>query len=322
MRYVLVLIFGFTMSALSQSLTNEVMALKLALASKNSEVINQALIGLQGAINQHEFIDRSPWKSPSLEKQQRRAEIKSALQPIMPDLSKLLTADNPTLASNSAVILGFSDGDSQVYGSLKKSLQESPYNSVVSSSAYSIFQLGLADASVKAVIVERLQEYQSENKRDVAFGLLNLASAWQIPEALPVIIEVLKSNEQIGAKMVAINALIRLGPQAKEALPEIEKILRELEQQGGDFRDVNTIKQAIMLIGGKGDEEESANSPAVRDVQTMPVPALAEPVGQRKLTGQILLIVTETKSFPLQGIIGAILLIAVVGGILFKFLRR
>lgn len=319
MRYVLVVMLGFTMSAFSQNVSNEVVALKSALASEKPDAINQALIGLQGAINQYEFVDRSPWNNPSPEKQQRRIEIRSALQPLVPDLSKLVTAENPTLAANSAVILGFSDGGSAVYESLKQSLQESPYSSVVSNVAYSMFQLGLADVPVRTAITERLQEYQSENKRDVAFGLLNVASAWSIPEALPVIIEILQSNEQIGAKMVAINALIRLGQQAKEALPEIERLLQELEQNGGDFRDINTIKRAIMLVSGRGDSPQAV-IPSMATVQTTPVPPVTTP--SQKQPPSPSPTAAETKSTPWPWIIGAILLLAVVGGILLKLLRK
>lgn len=319
MRYVLVVMLGFTMSAFSQNVSNEIVALKSALASEKPDAINQALIGLQGAINQYEFVDRSPWNNPSPEKQQRRTEIRSALQPIVPDLSKLVAAENPTLAANSAVILGFSGGDSAVYGSLKQSLQQSPYSSVVSSSAYSMFQLGLADAPVRTAITERLQEYPSESKRDVAFGLLNLASAWPIPEALPVLIEILRSNEQIGAKMVAINALIRLGPQANEALPEIEKTLQELERQGGDFRDINTVKRAIMIVSGRGDTPQLV-TPAATVAQTTPVPLVTTP--SQKQPPSPSPTAAETKSTPWPWIIGAILLLVVAGGILLKLRRK
>jgi len=323
MRYFLILMLGFTMSAFPQNVTDEVGALKAALALEKPDAINQALIRLQGAINQYEFVDRSPWNNPSPEKQRRRVEIRSALQPIVPDLSRLVTAENPTLAANSAVILGFSGGDSAVYKSLKQSLQESPYSSVVSSSAYSMFQLGLADVPVRTAITERLQQYQSESKRDVAFGLLNLASAWPIPEALPVITEILNSNEQIGAKMVAINALIRLGPQAKEALPEIERILQELERQGGDFRDINTAKRAIMLVSGRGETPQPATSVAT-PVQSTPIPPSATLMQQPKSSPPDTPSpsVGETKSSPWLWIIGSILLLAVMGGILLKLRRK
>lgn len=77
MRCFLVALLGLTMSAFSQGVTNEVGALKSALAYEKPEAINQALIGLQGAITQYEFVDRSPWNNPSPVKQRRRIEIRA-----------------------------------------------------------------------------------------------------------------------------------------------------------------------------------------------------------------------------------------------------
>jgi len=309
------------MSAFSQGVTNEVGALKSALASEKPEAINQALIGLQGAINEYEFVDRSPWNNPSPVKQQRRIEIRAALQPIVADLSKLVTGQSPTLAANSAVILGFSDGGPQVRESLNQSLQESPYSSVASSSAYSMFQLGLADVSVRTAVAARLRDYQSESKRDVAFGLLNLASAWPIPEVLPVILEILQSDEQTGAKMVAINALIKLGPQAEEALPEIEKLLQTLEQQGADFRDINTIKRAIMLVSGQGDTPQAA-TPAATAAQTTSVPPTAMPVQQPKSAASPSPAAAEPKSSPGFPVLPVAIVAAVLVGVVLYLLRR
>jgi len=292
----LIALYCLTLSVFAQNMTGEVQLLKGALASKNAETINQALLELNGAVNKYEFIDSSPWDHPSPDKQRRRLEIKGFLKPIEGDLVKLVVGDNATLASNSSVILGFSSGEAQVYDALKDNVEKSTNNSVAASSLYSLYQLGLADESVRGAAVQRISDYQKESDRAVAFSLLNLGAVWPIPEAIPVIIDILKSNQPVGAKIVASNAASKLGPVGAPALPFLEAFLNDLEKQNGDFRDINTLNRAISSIAVQVAADR--NNKTKSEIQTVP-PKLATQVDS---TSDSLILPSEkpSESVPAQ----------------------
>ncbi len=258
------------------SLDAEVSALKAALSSHDSTQINNALIQLNGAIGKYEAVDRSSWDKPSPERAQHRHDIIAALGPVTPELVKLIQGADNTVAANATVILGFSGGERSVYEALKTNLKDSSYSSVASPALYSLYQMGKADDEVRAIAVQRIAGYKDQDQSDVAFRLLNLAAVWPLPEALPLCREMINSDAHVRSKIVAVNALMKLGPAAAEALPDLQRFLAQLRSQGGDFRDVNTLDRATRIISGQTDAP-SPPAPAPTSVAATPSPATPVP---------------------------------------------
>jgi hypothetical protein len=322
-RLLLFAVLAINMSISVFGLDAEVAALKSAVTTNDVNKINQSLIQLNMAIQRHEAVDQSPWNNPSPARIQRRQEIQNALEPVKSDLIGLINGENKTVSRNANVIIGFTSGGNDVYSALKTKLEKSASAPVTTSSLYSLYQLGAADASVREIAVERIRAYDDRSRSDVAFGLLNLSAVWPLPEALPVCIELLKSDTPLSNKVIAANAIMKLGPAGAEALPDLEKLLQELEQQGGDFRDVYTIKRAIMLVCGRSDTPQAVTPPAEM-AQTTPIPSRATPNHLPKSgTSPLPVVQAEpSKSSPWPWIIGAILVLAIAGGILLKLRRK
>jgi hypothetical protein len=183
-----------------------------------------------------------------------------------------------------------------------------------------LYQLGAADDSIREIAVERIKGYDDRSRSDVAFGLLNLSAVWPLPEVLPVCIEMLKSDTLLSNKVIAANAIMKLGPAGDEALPELEKLLQDLEQQGGDFRYINTVKRAIMLVSGRNDVPHTVTPAATVAAQPTPVPPAATPVQQPKSAASPAAAAKSAPSgFPL---VPVAILAAVIAGIVLYLLRR
>jgi hypothetical protein len=263
-RLICIVMALFAMSPNLLALEQEVANLKSVL-SKDRETINQALLQLNTAIKKYEMVDSSTVDNPSPERQQRRHDIMAALGPIEPELVRLLQGDDHTLASNAGVILGNSSGGPVVYDGLKHVLAESKDASLPAIALSALYQTGRADSEVRNLAAERIAAYKERSGYDAAFGLLRASEYRALPEALPVCIEMLKSDAPAGNKMVAVGALMKLGPAAAAALPELQRFLAQLRTQGGDFRDVNTVERAKRIVSGQA------------AIQTLPVPPAATP---------------------------------------------
>jgi hypothetical protein len=275
-RAIATIVALIVMSAAVNALEGDASTLKEAVTSGDANRINSALIQLNAAVTKHELVDQSSWDKPSPERLQRRHDIMAALEPVKGELVKLTQHENRTVARNASVVLGHSSGGNEVYESLKDNLQRSPSAPIASTALYSLYQLGRADDEVRTLAAARIAGYNQRSESQVAFGLLNLGAVWPLPEALPVCIEMLKSNEPVGSKMVAASAIMKLGPAAAEALPELQRFLAQLRAQSGDFRDINTLERAVRVVSGQTDAP-SPRAPQATPVAATPSPATPVP---------------------------------------------
>jgi hypothetical protein len=283
MKKILIVLFGLFMSMTAKALDAEVTAFKAAFDSGEAQAINTALIQLNGAILKHELVDQSKLNAPSPERLQRRHEIIAALDPVKKDLIKLFQGPDQNVASNAVVVLSRSGGGPEVYEALRKVVATSRDDYLPEKALSSLYALRLADEEVRNISAQRIANYKERGERQVAFGLLRVANYELLPEALPTCVEMLKSDAAVGSKMVAANAIMRLGPAAAAALPELQRFLAQLRAQGGDFRDINMLERAVQVVSGQSELPKRVSAAATA------TPALAAPV---------LTVMPETSSVP------------------------
>lgn len=309
------IIMALSASNLFAAIDGEIGGVKSAISEGDPRKINQALVTLQLAINQTEPVD-----APSAARIKARQNIQQAIEPIKNELIALTQNPDLTVAQTVTTVLGSAAPSIEVYNALKDNLEKTKSPGVAASSLLALSKSGLMDDEIGTIAANRIGEYQSDANPDLALNLIRTAAFVSVPQAASQLIEIIKSDDRIGAKMTAANAIMKLGPAGAEALPELEKLLQELEQNGGDFRDVNTIKRAIMLVSGRSDGPQAVTLPATA-AQTTPVPPATTPVQQVKSAASATP-AAETKSssgFPIVpvGTIGAVLV-----GIIFYLLRR
>lgn len=308
-------------SNLFAGIESEISGLKTSISEGDPRKINQSLVTLQLAINQMEPVD-SPVDAPSAARIKARQSIQQAIEPIKGELILLTQNTDSTVAQTATTVLGSAAPSIDVYNALKGNLEKTKSPGVAASSLMALSKSGLLDDEVGTIAADRIGEYQSRANSDLALNLVRTAAFVPVPQATDQLIEILKSDDRIGARMTAANAIMKLGPAGVEALPELEKLMRELEQNGGDFRDINTIKRAIMLVSGRSDTPQAEISTTT---QTTPAPTASTPVQKLKSTAPetpLAPTVVETKSKQWPWIIGAILLLAAVGGIVLKLRRK
>lgn len=320
----------------------EIDALKKAIPTGDPGTINKALVDLHIAITYSDISDGSSYNNPSATRLDRRSEISQALEPIKQDLIALTSLSNPTvfnegvldwngkpqgsqqpdltIITNANVLLGYAQGSERVYETLIENVSQGSAANVVSSASYSLFQSGLADKKAIDIIIKRMEGYQDERGKEVAYRLMHLAGVWPMPSALDLFTEVLKSKSPISAKIVAANAIAKIGAGGASALPSLRDLLQELEQNGGDFRDINTINRAIMLASGRSNTPQAV-MPSTTAAQTTPAPPLPVQQPKSEATPSIKIEV-ETPSSSSFPILPVAILAAVIVGIVLYILRR
>jgi len=310
------IIMALSASNLLAAINSEIGGLKVAISEGDPRKINQALVALQLAVNQMEPVD-SPIDAPSAARIKARQNIQQAIEPIKNELIELTRNPDLTVAQTSTTVLGSAAPSIEVYDALKDNLEKTKSPGVAASSLMALSKAGLMNDEIEDIAADRIGEYQSRANSDLALNLVRTAAFVPVPQATDQLIEILKSDDRIGPRMTAANAIMKLGPAGVEALPELEKLMRELEQNGGDFRDINTIKRAIMLVSSRSDTPQAEISTTT---QTTPMPPMATPSQKQTLSPSPT--AAETKSSPWLWIVGAILLLAVMGGILLKLRRK
>lgn len=300
-------------SNLLAAINGEIGGLKLAISDGDPRKINQALVKLQLAINQMEPVD-----APSAARINARQKIQQAIEPIKNELLALTQNPDLTVAQTATTVLGSAAPSIEIYNTLRDNLEKTKSPGVAASSLMALSKAGLMDDEIGTIAADRIGEYQSGANPDLALNLIRTAAFIPVPQATNQLIEIIKSDDRVGAKMTAANAIMKLGPAGEDALPELEKLLQELEQQGGDFRDVNTIKRAIILASGRGDAPQVETPPATAP-QTNSTPPTTMPVQRPNSTSQAMPSPTaaETK-FASSGI--PIVPVAMLAAITLSFL--
>lgn len=277
MKLFILLIFALT--GTSFALDGEIAAAARAIQNNDTASLNQSLINLNSAILRFEPVD-SPINKASPRRIEARRIIADKLQPVKRSLIQLTTSPNQTVAGTATVILGHIPNDDEVKKALLLNLSKTSSAPLATSSLSSLFLAGMADASVREIAAKRMAEFDPRDNsgQSVALALLQYARYDPIPEGFETYLRILRDDKPVSDRMLAVNALMELGPRARAALPEIEKLLQQLEEQGGDFRDIDTVKQAISLIRGRGDAAQTAVSPAATAAQTASPSPTATPV--------------------------------------------
>ena len=306
-------------SNLLAGIESEISGLKTSILEGDPRKINQSLVTLQLAINQLEPIDSSV-DAPSAARIKARQSIQQAIEPIKGELILLTNNSDSTVAQTATMVLGSAKPSIEVYNALKGNLEQTKSPGVAASSLLALSKAGVLDDEAGTIAADRISEYQTRVNPDLGLNLVRTAAFVPVPQATDQLIEILKSDDRIGARMTAANAIMKLGPAGAEALPELKKLKQELEQNGGDFRDINTINRAIMLASGRSNTPQAV-MPSTTAAQTTPVPPL--PVQQPKSeAAPSIKIEVETPSSSSFPILPVAILAAVIVGIVLYILRR
>jgi len=270
MKWLLILLFGLVPTA--YGLDAEVANLSVAIKSQDTTAIGHALYRLAGAIQQNVPIATPSNDSP--EHLQARQQIQSELSPIKEELLQLAASPSQNISSNALVILGYSDGGSTVYDSLKEILTTSQ-TSAAATSLFSLYQMGLADADVRNVAAERIAQLDPNDRSGTnpIVGLLLQAANVPLPEALDAYTRILE-NGGTAMKVLAARAIRILGPDGARALPTLQQQLALLRSNNEDPRYISELMSTI----------DAVSSTAVNS----PVHAAPTPTSPRKQQSQVL----------------------------------
>lgn len=318
---VCLIIFLISASNLLAGIESEIRGLKSKITEGDPRNINQSLVAIQLAINQMEPVD-SPVDSPSAARIKARQKIREAIDPIIDELILLTNSNDSSVAQTATTVLGSATPSMDVYKALKENLEKTKIPGIAASSLIALSKAGLLDDEVGNIAAIRIAEYHSLANPDLALNLVRTAAFVPVPQATDQLIEILKSDERIGARMTAANAIMKLGQAGAKALPELENLLQDLLQNGGDFRDINTIKRAIMIASG-GDDVSQVLASRPMEAHPMPTPQAGTPnLPKPKTSPSPSLQVEMPMSILVTWIVGAILLLTLTSGIIRKFPRK
>lgn len=298
--------------------------------------------------------DQNDWATPSSERLKRLSQVANAIQPYTSLLVQLGSPFEKEFKMGQGTVQGteqYNQGTLNLLSYAKPTdelkqellqLANVPNPRGAARAAYNlIFQLGLDTPEVRQEIVNRMSAYQETDESTAAAEVYFSAGAeWRIKEAVPLYVDLLQSNyrdkTELNWRVRSIAAAVRpLGSQAAEILPLLQQQLARMKAENADFRDINVVEGAIRAVEGKdpiepllavsgagpvGKNPLPISSTPTAAVQTTPVPPVATP--SQNQTSSPSPLTAETKSAPWSRIIGAILLLAVAGGILVKFLRK
>ncbi|NJM54905.1 MAG: hypothetical protein HC841_02345 [Verrucomicrobiae bacterium] len=299
--------------------------------------------------------DQNDWATPSPERLKRLNKVADAIQPYTSLLIQLGSPYKKDFKMEQVIVQGteqYNQGVLNLLSYAKPSdelkdqllqLAHVPNPRGTARAAYNlIFQLGMDTADVREEIVKRMADYQPESYKSSAANEIfySAGAEWRIEEAVPLYMKELqrdyKNKDELNGRVRAVaNAVRGLGSKASAILPLLQQQLARMKAENTDFRDINVVEGAIRAVEGKdpiepllavsgagpiGQNPLPASSTPTAVLQTTPVPSVATPT--QKQTPVPSPTAAETKSMPWRWIIGAILLLAVVGGVLFKFLRK
>ena len=190
---------------------------------------------------------------------------------------------------------------------------------------------GYETEGVTTAVISALDDKDYRTRQAAAQAVSTLKPAG----ALPKLANLLDDPDMI--KGFVVEGMAAYGSEAAPYLARLEKMLAD-GTAGGTL--INDLRAGIEII--KNPTPQPSASPSIKALlllnesskpslppstptaatQTTPDPLIATPVQQSKTAESHTPTVAETKSTPWPWIIGAILLLAVAGGIFFKFLRK
>lgn len=240
---------------------------RAALASGDSRSLCTAINDLrQEAINET-VVDASYDLDPSDAKKEALRRVQIMLDPIKPDLIRLVNSETWDTGAAAAALLRYSDGDEDVYVCLKNSLfSEVPH--IVKSTLLSLRELKLTNKETKAIEIERLNEY-SENPKapfmermyaeGVVGAILQDAQIWPFPEAIPVFIKFLDSSEySVGTKKMVVKCLFCMTADASApALPSVINERDRLKAANGKPEDLAFFDEAVKRMVKRSEVKQS-----------------------------------------------------------------
>jgi hypothetical protein len=300
--------------------------------------------------------DQNDWATPSSERLKRLSQVADAMQHYTSLLVKLGSPFEREFKMEQGTVWGTEQYNQGILNLLSYAkptdelrqellqLANVPNPRGAARAAYNlIFQLGLDTPEVRQEIVKRMSAYQESDENTAAAEIYFSAGAeWRLEEALPLYIELLqseyRSKEELNWRVRSIATAVRpLGSQAADILPLLQQQIARMKAENADFRDINVVEGAIRAIEGKDAIEPLLAVSGAGPVGKNPLPTSSTPTAAVQITSapltpapvqQPIAAVTptptteETKPSPWPWIVGAILLLAVVGGILLKVRRK
>jgi hypothetical protein len=287
--------------------------------------------------------DQNDWASPSAERLRRLDEVGSVITPSVPKLIELgMPSENSSGVNEAFNLISYAKPSDQLKQQLLElaNLEKTTLQGhQVTKRAYGLLvEHGLATPDVRQEIASRMADYKDSQKTPEASAIYSGAKEWRLVEALPIYIDLLqreyRSNAELNWRVRSVAESVRgLGPKASAILPLLQQQLARMKAENADFRDINVVEGAIRAVEGKdpieplltvsgagpvGRNPLPTRSTPITALQTTPVPPVATLSHNQPPSPSL----AETKSFSWPWIIGAILFLAVAGGVLFKYLRR
>jgi HEAT repeat protein len=232
------------------------------------------------------------------------------LAPVNTELISLAKDESPRMRASAALLLGYSIQTKETTATLV-ALGKDEVPDVQYAALRSIFLANAQTPEARELAVDLLKHTDNSSLfRDAA----NIGSAWKIAEAIEPLMQGL-INENPHFKVYAAGAFADMG--VKNAVPEMRKQLEGISDPSLRSLMLNAIERLE-------NPPPQAVAPPATTAQTTPIPSMATPDYQPKsVTSPTPIIQAELpKTVLCPWIIGAILLLAVAGGIFFKFLRK
>jgi hypothetical protein len=256
------------------------------------------------------------------------ASTRRYLDPFQSELTQSANADESSVRAISALLLGYTSPTDETKTVLTKLVRDAvpdvQYNALGS-----IYLADVDTTESRSALLDLMSQSENDN---LFRASAKVAAAWQIPEAINVLNEALR-NDNPYFKTYAADFLSAYGTKAASSLPE-------LIQQLNAAKDPNlkrSLQAAIESIKGSQMElrpETKSQSASGAPIAYEPLPSSSEkretpsavtsnsPLPTEASKPSSVVQFEQPKSTPWPWIIGAILLLAVAGGILLKLLRK
>jgi hypothetical protein len=262
----------------------------------------------------------------SAEKSRLRSEISSELESIKPLLIQTAISNNEKLKAPSVNIIRYTQFNDQIIDVLQNITLDRSFDLnqgyIISEAVLALSEKGYLNKDVESVMIDRLSESLDDGSgrfEDLAFTIGHA----QISGAVPILIKGLLSSDN-HIMLAAAKSLQQLRASAYEALPTLREVLQKYKaDKNVNYREIEALEFAILAISNQAPNAISrveTTTPKFADSNSQVIAGKNPSIISEKPIQSVL--AQPSPSAPVWPWAVGLLLLAVMGGVWWKFLRK
>jgi hypothetical protein len=288
---------------------------------KDPMVIKKELDKIATMVKQFEYADGSPINKPSTLRVTKQLELQEKIEPYKKDLLDLAKVHPGLVRQNVLAIVTYAKIDADTRSILEQFSIERDESGTWASAERLLLKNDVVGSNFRSEFIHKIDSgltSESDIEREEASIRLNMCAYNSIPEGLELFSRLLTESKDVEVKKIAAEALGNLGKLSGDKLNLLDAEFQKAKLSGDQFL-MAKLKQAIGTINYSLAPNEGLNSGKVQSSVTSDSSSQLLNVNSKPLLMPIAKTSTSFAPWPLA--VG-LLLLAVFGGVWWKFLRK